>query len=687
MKKIVLTLLTLWFSISASFAQYQRCGTMEHHEEMMSSDAEYAENHRQIENMIQQRMNIDKSWKTTGIVTIPVVFHVLYNQNNATQNISTARINAQMAVLNQDYSGTNTDVGNVPSVFQPFVANTDIQFCLAVRDPGGNTTDGIIRKQTTVTSFGSSGNPIKFNSSGGDDAWPRDSYLNIWVGQLGGGLLGYAQFPGGAAATDGVVLLNGSVGGPGAMGTAAPYNRGRTATHEIGHWLNLRHINGDASCGNDFVADTPTQQSLNFGCPGFPKISCGNGPNGEMFMNYMDYVDDNCMIMFTEGQSTRMNTAITVSRASLITSLGCVPVTAGAPVANFQASATNIAVGTSINFTDLSTGNPTSWSWSFPGANPSSSTQQNPTNINYPNAGTYNVSLTATNGNGNNTHTKNGYIVVTSGGSGGCDTISNIPASWTPTLTMSSNGGYVSGHNGYMDIAKAEIFSQAIPANYEAVGLLIDFGVAKNANTTNTFNMQFWSGTGGTPGTSLVTTTKTYAAAAADVTGGNLTYAAVSPTTLTSPYFAGVSFTYAAGDTLAIKHTATGEVSVCTAWEQWSDQSWVAFNGPGGWGIVAAMAIYPILCDPTGVNEPVKDGIVIYPNPTSGQLIIHNSNNTSLPAVFKINNTIGQTVMQQELSSFSGTHYMDLSGLDNGLYLVEILTGNTQMVYRIMLNK
>ncbi len=127
------------------------------------------------------------------------------------------------------------------------------------------------------------------------------SYLNIWVGNLGGGLLGYAQFPGGAAATDGVVLLNGTVGGPGALGTAAPYNRGRTATHEIGHWLNLRHIWGDSNCGNDFVADTPTQQAaLNFGCPSFPQISCSNGPNGEMYMNYMDYTDDACMYMFSD---------------------------------------------------------------------------------------------------------------------------------------------------------------------------------------------------------------------------------------------------------------------------------------------------------------------------------------------------------------------------------------------------
>ncbi|RYF77048.1 MAG: zinc metalloprotease, partial [Cytophagaceae bacterium] len=127
--------------------------------------------------------------------------------------------------------------------------------------------------------------------------------LNIWICNIGGGILGYAQFPGGSAATDGVVIGPQYFGNTGYV--AAPYDKGRTATHEIGHWLNLRHIWGDASCGNDLVADTPTQQTANYGCPSFPHVTCGNGANGDMYMNYMDYTNDPCMYMFTNGQTTR----------------------------------------------------------------------------------------------------------------------------------------------------------------------------------------------------------------------------------------------------------------------------------------------------------------------------------------------------------------------------------------------
>jgi PKD repeat protein len=667
---------------------------MEYHEYLKTVDASYESNQNQLEQLIQQRMSADKTWKTTGVVTVPVVFHILYSTNNATQNISNARITAQMDVLNQDFSGTNVDVTNVPSVFQPFVANTGIQFCLAVRDPLGNTTDGIIRKQTTTTSFGTN-NAIKFDAQGGSNAWPRDSYLNIWVGNLSGGLLGYAQFPGGAANTDGVVILNGAVGGPGALGTASPYNRGRTATHEIGHWFNLRHIWGDATCGNDMVADTPTQQGANFGCPSFPKITCSNGPNGDMFMNYMDYVDDNCMIMFSIGQGTRMNTSITASRAALLNSMGCVPVSGGAPVANFIASATNITVGTSINFTDQSSGSPTTWAWTFTGGTPNSSNVQNPTNITYNTVGTFQVSLTVTNASGNDTETKAGYINVTAGpGPGGCDTLSNFPTTATPTLLLSGGpggAGYVTGHNNYLDIGKADNFSQTIPPNYQAVGMLIGFGVAKNSNTTNTFNMKLWNATGpgGSPGTALATVTKTYADAAADVTALSMTYAAFpAPVNVTSPFYAGIDFTYAAGDTLAIIQTADGEVTPGTSWEQFDTGTWYAMSdATSSWGIDIGMMIFPILCDPTSTNNPVQHGIVIYPNPTNGQLIIHNTNNSSEPAVVTVTNIMGQSVLVNEYLNFSGTHYLNLSELSNGLYFVEVSTGANKMVNRIVLNK
>ncbi len=194
----------------------------------------------------------------------------------------------------------------MPSVWTTLVANSRIQFCLATIDPNGNTTIGVRRVKTSTTSF-STNNAVKHTSQGGDDAWPALDYLNLWVCNLGGGLLGYAQFPGGSAATDGVVI---TYTGFGNTGTAAPpYNLGRTATHEVGHWLNLRHIWGDdgsACSGSDLVDDTPNQADEHYGCPKYPQVSCSNAPNGDMFVNYMDYTDDKCMFMFTKGQKSRM---------------------------------------------------------------------------------------------------------------------------------------------------------------------------------------------------------------------------------------------------------------------------------------------------------------------------------------------------------------------------------------------
>src|SRR5262249_7931658 len=156
-----------------------------------------------------------------------------------------------------------------------------VQFELATTDPQGNPTTGIVRKQTTKDSF-SDDDGVKASSSGGADPWPSTTYLNLWVCQLGNNLLGYAQFPGGPAATDGVVILHSAFGNTGTA--AAPFNLGRSATHEIGHWLNLRHIWGDdgTGCmGSDFVSDTPNQAGPNFGKPTFPSVTCGNGPNGD----------------------------------------------------------------------------------------------------------------------------------------------------------------------------------------------------------------------------------------------------------------------------------------------------------------------------------------------------------------------------------------------------------------------
>ena len=201
-------------------------------------------------------------------------------------------------------------------MWKGLASDARVQFALAKKDPAGRTSTGIVYVPTAQSSFADD-DGVKRSATGGSDPWPTDRYLNIWVCALGGGLLGYAQFPGGPADTDGVVILN---RGFGTSGTAtAPFDKGRTATHEIGHWLNLRHIWGDTEdcSGTDFVADTPPAQLPNYGKPAFPHVSCHNGPHGDMFMNYMDYVDDDAMFMFTAQQVVRMRAALDGPRHAL----------------------------------------------------------------------------------------------------------------------------------------------------------------------------------------------------------------------------------------------------------------------------------------------------------------------------------------------------------------------------------
>jgi hypothetical protein len=291
------------------------CGTMVVHERLLRSDPSYLAGRVDSENRAFLFARRPEVLGRTGVTVIPVVVHVVHN--TAAQNISDEQIKSQIDVLNRDYRKANPDVSNAPAPFLPLAADARVEFELATTDPSGNATDGITRTSTTTAGF-TDDDKVKSAATGGADAWPRDKYLNFWVCPLGGGLLGYAQFPGGPAATDGVVILHSAFGTTGTA--AAPFDLGRTATHEVGHWLNLRHIWGDdgGGCnGDDFVADTPNAADSNFGTPTFPHVTCANGPNGDMFMNYMDYTDDVAMFMFTAGQVTRMQAALDGDRASI----------------------------------------------------------------------------------------------------------------------------------------------------------------------------------------------------------------------------------------------------------------------------------------------------------------------------------------------------------------------------------
>jgi hypothetical protein len=291
----------------------RKCGTMQVHQWLLEDDPHFRRRQADLEHDTGMRARMALA-KRTKPYTITVVVHVVFA--DATENISDAQVKSQIKILNRDYRAKNTDKSKVPTAFAGLVADSMVAFKLATVDPQGKATKGITRTETTLSEF-QDDDAVKFKSKGGADAWPTDKYLNIWVCTLGGGLLGYAQFPGGPVKTDGVVILNTAFG---TTGTAkAPFNKGRTTTHEVGHYLNLRHIWGDTEdcSGSDLVADTPNAETANFGKPSFPHVSCSNGPNGDMFMNYMDYVDDAAMFMFTSGQVQRMHVALDGPRKTL----------------------------------------------------------------------------------------------------------------------------------------------------------------------------------------------------------------------------------------------------------------------------------------------------------------------------------------------------------------------------------
>jgi hypothetical protein len=303
MKKICLSLasLVLLFSCqnddsvenNSARVSKRGCASQEVLEQQLKENPSLAIRMNQIEAFTENAM-LNQQRLVNGRIEIPVVVNVLYR--TAAENISLAQIQSQIDVLNADFNATNADYNQVPTLFAGVKANVGISFVL----------ETVNRKATTKSSWGTR-DAMKKSKQGGIDPTSPTTKLNFWVCTIGGGILGYAQFPGGSAATDGVVCDSKYVGVTSNSGSSYPYNLGRTATHEVGHWLNLRHIWGDTTCGSDQVADTPTHNTANYGVPTYPHYSTCAGTPVEMTMNYMDYTDDRGMYMFTTGQKSRMD--------------------------------------------------------------------------------------------------------------------------------------------------------------------------------------------------------------------------------------------------------------------------------------------------------------------------------------------------------------------------------------------
>ncbi|MFA4853060.1 MAG: M43 family zinc metalloprotease, partial [Bacteroidales bacterium] len=371
----------------------RNCGTMEYLQLQMQQDPTLKERMEQEESKFEKWIETHQEELANNktVYTIPVVVHIAC-PNGA--NFSAARVQEQIDVLNEDYRKLNADGANVPSAFQSARGDCQIEFCLATKDPSGNSTTGIEKKTSTIQ-FSYTNDDVKYASSGGWDAWDPTRYMNIWVCNLADQLLGYAAFPP-VSATYGVVILYSAFG---ITGASAPFNLGRTTTHEIGHCFTLYHIWGNDNGGcssSDQCNDTPNQDGPNYYCPSFPTTdACTPSSPGVMFMNFMDYVDDDCMTMFTNNQASRVQSCISTYLTSVANNAATACSTGpAAPVAAFTWTPTSPVVNTSVQFTDQSTNTPTSWAWDF--GDGGISTIQTPTHT-YTATGTKNVCLTATN--------------------------------------------------------------------------------------------------------------------------------------------------------------------------------------------------------------------------------------------------------------------------------------------------
>lgn len=291
------------------------CGCLQAHFALLDRYPEARAHQAAIEDYTREA-RAGREAQRRGVIRIPVVVHIVLRKPT---QVTDAQVRRQIERLNLDFRKRNPDVAKVPSPFRPLVGDAKIEFELARRTPTGRATKGIRRKTTSKAGFSHVRDDVKDPKTGGLAPWDPERYLNLWVCALEGGTLGYGQFPGGPPETDGVVILHDAFGSGGSA--RPPFDLGRTTTHEVGHYLNLSHIWGESripSChDDDFVPDTPPQFDKNFGKPVYPHVSCNNGPHGDLFMNYMDYVDDDAMVMFTKGQVSRMRATLSGPRRRL----------------------------------------------------------------------------------------------------------------------------------------------------------------------------------------------------------------------------------------------------------------------------------------------------------------------------------------------------------------------------------
>ncbi len=656
--------------ISFAFAQgehnHRTCSST-HHMETLMQNPEYAAAHAEKLARLEafSAANNGERMVCPNPVILPMAVHYQgIGSPNAACLIALAE--RQVEILNEDYGAYNADIGNWTNGAAanfPGISNgeTCIQFCIAtVNHPSGY---GLVEGQPAITinTTGTSENLAAFSG-----------YINIYVKNISGGVLGYSPL-GGSGNGDGVVINVGAfsegAGCPGVV-PGAPYNQGRTLTHELGHYLLLDHIWGNGCATDDGIADTPDQNTSNGGCPSASQASCGSL---DMHMNYMDYTNDACMYMFSAGQSTRMENFVAANLTNVSSNYANVCVsTPMTPTASINASTTAGCSPLAVNFSDQSGGIPTSWSWSFPGGTPSSSTAQNPGAVTYSTPGVYTATLSVTNAQGTDVTTVNIDAQTCSS----CNNLNHM-AGGAPTLitaaSLGGSSGYVGGHNSFGDAAKAEFFNDYGAANV-ITSVSYNFGIATGSGDVE---FAIWADAGGAPGAEIASTTVPVSTIIADVNAGNRTVVDFN-TAITGNFYAG--FKLAASNEVAVYTTPSGTVNPTTAWELWGDGTWYPFNDYTNsnttWEIDVAMDIQPEVCEGTTPVQEIQGltSMGLYPNPVTSELNLEFISEQNLNVSIDIFDTMGRKVYSSDGFNINGivNKSVNTSNFSSGTYFVRI---------------
>lgn len=699
---LLLTILASFFMVSPVLAQNKTCGTSDVMEKYWTRSPKIkARYDAAMDNFNAEALRMPPR-TSRAVRTIPVVFHVIYN--NSSENVPDNVLIAQLQTMTDDFRKMNSDFSNTRSQFQGVAADPEIEFCLASIDPNGNPTTGIVRVPTNKTSwsYSTETHDMKSSSTGGSDGWPFDEYYNIWIVDLdsyssqSGGTAAYALLPGVGSQWE---AIDGTVADYEAVGSTS-----RTLTHETGHYLGLQHPwgSGSGSCSaDDGFTDTPNTNGPTYSCPA-SQVNCGVLTQWE---NHMDY--SWCPTMFTVEQAAYMNNILnttyddswpgTPGRAALLTSQACSGST-GNLTADFIGTPTSGTPGTNVQFTDQTSGSPTSWIWDF--GDGGTSNAQNPSHT-YNSVGTYTVTLNVSDGSNNDSRTRTGYIVITQGGSSGqCDTIIAPFVNGSGSgVYVSPGGGWMTGNNYFGDLAKAQAYNLSQPREIPTV--IVAFGEREysSGNSTSAVAVVIYDMDGtGTTTTGTAPCPGTFLGGglvpiSGIVTGTPMILTFQTPVSVSGDYAVAVDFTQLSpGDTVGIYSTVDGDAQGTElAWEQWDDGDWYTLLD--AWDLDADLALLPVECplSITGeevIMEPLDAILSVYPNPTNGMLNLKYNLPKQSDVVITIYDAVGKEVYSQKDENVThNTKAIDLSNQSKGVYFVNMVSNEKVIVKKVILSK